>query len=166
MMQDVLICKMHNEECGMGRRTVLYSAFFIVHSVFALPLLAASRYDPTTWWKSAKWEFDGVFVVLAAALLAGVTVQALVSLRRRWLEASHPHRLFRRIAGQIGLDARQCRKLEQVARARSLESPLTLLLSAGTMNHYFTGYLGGLPQDQAAEEGRQLEAIRKRMFEE
>ena len=132
----------------------------------ALLVLALSKKDAANWWQTTTWSADGWIFGLFAALLAAVSIQIIATLVRRWRIDHQPQQAFRQIAGHIGLTVPQCRRLENVAHTESLQTPLTLLLSAGTMSHYFTSHLGRLPQGQAAAVGRELEAIRKYLFED
>lgn len=125
-----------------------------------------SKFDSIVWWQTTKWTPESDINWLLAAVGAVLLATALKAIWRRRRQASAPGRLFASVAAHIGLTRDDRRLLEAVARSAGLSSPISLLLSAGTLNHHSQRYLSQISPSQEAKVRARVGAIRVRLFED
>ena len=102
-----------------------------------------------------------MLLALAMVLAAGVAITYCRTLVRR-LE---PLVIYHRVARAVGLSLIEQHQLWRIARRTGLTSPLTLLLSATTLEHHAEQYLLALPPKQAAAARERVRQIGARLFD-
>ena len=104
-------------------------------------------------------------IAIAAAGLACIAA-AWFAWRRHQTRhlRSHPGAVFRHVARQVGLGWLDRRRLADLARARSLSSPITLLLSPETFAHHADAHAAELPLSRATRFRGQCDRLGRRIF--
>ncbi len=108
---------------------------------------------------SLKW-----LLVIAATILAAVGIWWGVLLLGRLRHHVRPLIVFFQIAMQLELTWQQGVWLIRVAQRQGLSTPLALLLSRSTLEHYATAYGAKLTGRAARQSAEHLHAIRGHLF--
>lgn len=103
-------------------------------------------------------------------LIAGfVVVLLLIALklgRQWWVQRQYQRSspVFENIAAKIGLSGRERSLLRKIASDASLDTPLTLLLSLGSLDRHSGDYLRRMPGWRAKLLRGKVHAMRRRVF--
>lgn len=110
-----------------------------------------------------RWGYTGLFFFLIA-FLTGLLVLVLY---RRYQERAHrskPMLTYHSIAERVGIEWRDEVLLARIARARDLPSPLTLMVSRGTLLHHTEQYAATLSARAASRTKQRAEALARLLF--
>ncbi|MCE9592096.1 MAG: hypothetical protein K8S99_16440 [Planctomycetes bacterium] len=109
----------------------------------------------------------GATEMIFVAILVLIVLMAYVLYRwqRERRQRSTPMLTFHYAAEQMGLEMRDELLLARIARVQELPSPLTLMLSRGTLRHHTARYLKTLSPGQAARINRRIEGVERLLFE-
>ncbi len=118
---------------------------------------------------SDHFSGSGLFNATSALIAIGLllTVAGLwVAWRRRQTRErrSHPAAVFKTIANQLGLGAVDRWRLRRIAKAESLPTPLTLLLSPATLTHHTRAYAAKAGAGQSRQWIQWADRLNKRLF--
>ena len=96
--------------------------------------------------KDAFQTMDQTFPLTSAVLVASGLALLLASIWGwRWHQQRHlrsePISVFHQVASQVGLSLKQQWLLVRIARQQHLPTPLTLMLSSGTLDHHAQAFL-------------------------
>lgn len=103
-----------------------------------------------------------MFGVLVGFLLLRWAIAAYRRLRQR----TGPVVLYHAIGRELGIDASDRWMLYGIARRAGLGNPLTLLMSATTLDHYAEREIESVPARKGRVIRRRIEAVRTRLFED
>ncbi len=88
----------------------------------------------------------------------------------QWVRSRHqrpqPLMLFRKVASSVGLNASDQLLLWRIAKKFDLPSPLTLMLSDHTLEHYAMAYVQPLPDSRNRQIMNRITGIRRYLFGE
>ncbi len=118
-------------------------------------------------WDPSYWP-SGEGLMTVAYIFAGIAMfvagrAAWIGLGRLW-HRSAPLRIYLDVAAQAGLGFGDRWWLWCVARKQKLASPITLLLSRGTLSHHAAEFTATLPSYNAAYVAGRLRNIEARLF--
>ena len=148
----------------------------MLHTVAQL-MLAQSEDDPGKLVKAELKEvsrlrneglsYDMPWELLLVGIGATLTVITVISLKRWWTNRHKdptPSVLFSAIARKAGLNWRDRYLLWRIARAYDLPTPITLMLSRGTLRHYGDLYLNSHAATSQRRSGKRLAEIESALF--
>ncbi len=122
-------------------------------------LSAVSEHATSAGLLTANW-----LLIAAGAILLLLSALSIVNWWKHRGEHSHPLLVFSSTAHVVGLSYRQRWTLLRMAHHQSLASPLTLMLSPTTFDHYAKGYLVSRLSWRREPARRQLNSIRTALF--
>ncbi len=103
------------------------------------------------------------FILLGALAMVGVVKMALTA-GKRLAKRAEPLTLFNQMAAELGLDWDARWLLFRIARRQKLSTPLTLLLSGGTLQHHADQFQSRLAASKAERYSYRVRAIRLHLF--
>lgn len=106
---------------------------------------------------------EGVIGFAIAFLIAGLVLVLYRRHRDRHLR-SKPMMTYHSIAEAVGIPWRDEVLLARIARAEKLPSPLTLMVSRGTLHHHAEHYAAALSPSRAARIRRRIDDLSRRLF--
>ena len=110
-----------------------------------------------------RWGHTGLVFFLIAFLI-GLLVLVLYRRYQGRAHRSKPMLTYHSIAEQVGIEWRDEVLLARIARARGLPSPLTLMVSRGTLLHHTEQYAATLSPRAASRTKRRTEALARLIF--
>lgn len=102
--------------------------------------------------------------VAGGALLAVIGLLSLRAVRDPRQARPAPMLVFRRVAEAVGLDLGEQWLLVRIAKARKLPTPLTLLLSEGTLVHHAVAWADTLGPRRQRDAMIRIDALRQKLF--
>ena len=97
-------------------------------------------------------------------MLGALVVAYAVRLWQQRSTAPRPSAVFRQLALELGLTRRDQSLLNRISHAQNLPTPLTLIMSRATMEHYARAYVGSLGYTQARRVEVRLRLIAAAVF--
>lgn len=137
----------------------------------ALTFVLAAGPKPDGYWSEISAHFSqgsGMsiwWIVIASGLL--LLVFGMLSLwmwRRDQSARASPLLVFHRVGAHVGLSWSDRWFLIRLARQRHLPTPLTLLVSPGTLMHHAAAWAGGLSPRRGGEVMRRADDLSRRLF--
>jgi len=116
---------------------------------------------PTHWPTHAMSWLGWLLLALAIVMAVRLAIMYLRYEQHR----TRPIRIFLYVAQTMGVSLMDQYHLWSLARAEGLASPLTLLVSRGTLEHHALGYARRCKGARATAAERRYEDIRRRLFE-
>jgi hypothetical protein len=115
------------------------------------------------------WNGGGMVDLSAGVLVFAGVVLLVLALwmwkRHRGEDApSRPMAVFRRVAGKVALSIGEQVLLTRIARQQKLPTPLTLLLSSGTLQHHGQRYAESLPESQRRNALARIARVGRKVF--
>lgn len=111
--------------------------------------------------------YDMPWELLLAGIGATLIIIAMISFRRWWRNRHNdpsPMVLFSAISRKAGLGWRDRYLLWRIARIFDLPTPITLMLSKGTLRHYSELYLNNHSTSRHHRSGQRLSRIEAELF--